>query len=312
MPGFVKQNMKEQYSISDLEALSGIRAHTIRIWEQRYDLFHPSRTETNIRYYSDSDLKKLLNISTLQRYGWKISKLGNLSPEELNHELRKHISTNTRREDFIEDSINEIIISLIAMDESAFSSVFNWCNEKLGFENTVEQVVFPVLVKIGLMWNTSEIIPAQEHFISSLVKMKVAAATDNLQVEAKSSDKILLFTPENELHDLGLMLLNYLIRSKGINTVYLGQSVPFDNIGKACEITGCKSVLVGITIQVDPEKLSEYLKKLNLLPQINRIYVMAHEAVMAKVKTPSKLIWVQNPTQLDQHLFEIKSLPKHD
>jgi DNA-binding transcriptional MerR regulator len=293
--------MTGQYSIGDMEALSGIRAHTIRIWEQRYHLFQPARTETNIRYYSDADLKKLLNVTTLQRYGWKISKLGKLSTDELNLELRKQISTNAYQDDFIEDSINELIKAAIGLDEMSFSDVFKTCTENIGLLKTMGKVIFPVLNRIGSLWSTSDILPAQEHFLSNLVKMKLAAAIDTLPAGGTQSKKIILFTPENELHDIGLMLTNFILRSKGFETIYLGQSVPYNNLQQTASITGANSIYFSLTVVIDKEKVLNYLNKISANTSFENKYFSAKESFVDGMKIPPNLTWIKNPVELDIH-----------
>jgi len=211
------------YSIKDLEHLSGIKAHTLRIWEQRYNFIEPKRTDTNIRYYSDEDLKLVLNISSLKENGYKISKIAKMSVGELSQEVLKIAETNLR----FPDQINSLTLSMIDMDEDRFESILNNNILKYGFERTMLNVIYPFLAKIGMLWQTGSILPAQEHFISNLIRQKMTVAIDGQYVtEKESKGKWLLYLPEGELHELSLMFAAFLLRSRKYKVIYLGQNLP--------------------------------------------------------------------------------------
>ena len=206
------------YSIKDLEHLSGIKAHTIRIWEQRYELFSPQRTATNIRFYSEEDLKLVLNISTLRNHGLKISKIVNMSPQAIIDEVQKWIVES----ELFEDQIHELTKAMVDMDEFVFNQTLNQNIEKHGFEKAMMQIIYPFMNKIGILWLTNAINPAQEHFISHLVRQKIISVTDQLEYKIEGP-LFFLFLPEGELHELGLLLANYLLRARGVRTVFFGQ-----------------------------------------------------------------------------------------
>ncbi len=211
------------YSIKDVERLSGIKAHTIRIWEKRYGLVEPRRTSTNIRYYTNEELKKILNVTLLNKFGIKISKIANLSADE----LRQKVLDLAKDRGEEEVQIESLVISMIDLDKMRFERILNNCVLRLGFENTVVKVLYPFFRKVGVLWQVGAINPAQEHFISNLVRQKIIVAIDG-QTKALKEDakKFLLFLPEGELHEIGLLFYSYLIQKAGHDAVYLGQSVP--------------------------------------------------------------------------------------
>ena len=245
------------YSIKDLEHLSGIKAHTIRIWEQRYNLFSPQRTSTNIRYYNDDDLKLILNIATLKNFGIKISKIVAMPAEIIQEEVRK---VGFKSESF-EDQISALTLAMIDMDEDEFSSVLNLNITKIGFENTMMKIIYPFMRKIGVLWLTNSINPAQEHFITHLVRQKLIVATDAL---TPSIDGLLyiLFLPEGELHELGLLFANFLLRSKGHRTIFFGQTVPLNAIEEVYHKLEPDYILTALTTTPDPSHVQKYVDKL--------------------------------------------------
>ena len=223
-----------KYSIKDLEKLSGIKAHTIRIWEKRFGVIEPDRTDTNIRLYSNDDLRKILNISLLNKNGHKISEIAELSEVELHNKVDAINLVKTGNEDLIEN----LIIGMIDLNEKLFNRIFSACILRMGFEQTILKVVFPFFQRIGIMWQVGSINPAQEHFVSNIIRQKMIVATESLAYsEDKYTGTALLFLPENELHEISLLFYNYALRSRGIKTIYLGQSVPADNLERIIQIT---------------------------------------------------------------------------
>lgn len=215
------------YSIKDLEKLSGIKAHTLRIWEKRYGILMPKRTETNIRYYSDEDLISLLSISLLNRNGIKISKISKMT----NEEISKEVSTFTEVNLEFEYQLDALTLSMVEMDDFKFDKIISMNIEQLGFERTMLEVINPFLGKLSLMWATGSISPGQEHFFSSLIKRKVIVEIDKLNYElGEESNLFLLFLPEGEYDELILLFISYLLRSRKNRVIYLGQNVPLENL----------------------------------------------------------------------------------
>lgn len=224
-----KNNMKGQYSIKDLERISGIKAHTIRIWEKRYGIVEPSRTDTNIRYYTNEELRKILNISILNNYGVKISRIVGMSPDELRAKVIE--ISNEEVEESVQ--VESLLIAMVEIDDARFEKILANCTLRLGFERTVLDVIYPFFKKVGILWQAGAINPAQEHFISNLIRQKLIVAIDGQGIMTRADAKrFLLFLPEGELHELGLLFYNYIIQKAGHRVVYLGQSVPIEEVVK--------------------------------------------------------------------------------
>lgn len=246
------------YSIKDLEHLSGIKAHTIRIWEQRYKLFSPQRSETNIRFYTEHDLKKILNISLLYNHGFKISKIAAMPHDQILEEVQKlHESTTS-----LHDQVNTMTIAMIDLDEQTFSEILDQHTENFGFEAVMKDLVYPFMSKIGILWITDSINPAQEHFITHLVRQKLMVATDRCMATDSTSPLFLLFLPEGEWHELGILFANYILRSRGIKTIYFGQSVPLNALEEVYYSLNPKYIMVSATTIPDPAEIQGYVDAL--------------------------------------------------
>jgi MerR family transcriptional regulator, light-induced transcriptional regulator len=215
-----------RYSIKELEKLSGIKAHTIRIWEKRHRIIEPQRTSTNIRFYSDEDLVKIINVSMLNNHGVKISKIANMSFDEINQKILDVTSNQTEASAFIE----QLVVAMIDLEEDRFDKIIATVVKRFGFERTVTEAIYPFLEKIGVLWLTKNISPAQEHFITNLIRQKIISAIDGLPLSTKHSKKIILFLPERELHELGLLFNYYLAKQAGYKVYYLGQNVPHQDL----------------------------------------------------------------------------------
>ncbi len=214
------------FTIKDLENLSGIKAHTIRIWEQRYGFLKPQRTETNIRYYSNDELKTVLNVALLNKYGFKISHISRMQPEEITDRLLSLTDLKATQERLV----NELIKSMVDMDMLRFEKLLNDHIILRGIERTVLQIIFPFLEKIGILWQTGHINPAQEHLVSNLVRQKLIVGIETATPVRKIDRKILLFLPEGEYHELGLLFIYYLLKIRGAETIYLGANVPIADV----------------------------------------------------------------------------------
>ena len=232
------------YSINDLEKLSGVKAHTIRIWEKRFNLIEPSRTETNFRYYNDEQLKKLLNISLLNNYGYKISKIAGLCDGDISKEVEKVASGDKS----YDAQIEQLVVSMIEMDEDKFDQQMTNHILKDGFEDAMQNVVYPFFDKVGILWQTGNVTPAQEHFVTAIIRQKLIIAIDELPKhitdEAKS---FLLFLPEKEFHEIGLLYTHFLLRKNGQRVTYLGQSLPIQDIANVVKTKKVDFIITFIT-----------------------------------------------------------------
>jgi len=214
------------FTIKDLENLSGIKAHTIRIWEQRYQFLKPSRTDTNIRYYSCDELKKLLNIALLNKYGFKISHIDKMREEE----LKEKIMSLTGAEALQERIVNELIQCMIDLDIEKLEDILDRYINAKGIERAITQILFPFLEKIGVLWLTNHINPAQEHFVTNIIRQKLIVGIEQVRSSIKVDKSILLFLPEGEHHELGLLFVHYLLKSRGVTVIYLGANIPLNDV----------------------------------------------------------------------------------
>lgn len=262
-----------EYSIKDLERLSGIQAHTIRIWEQRYGLLLPNRTDTNIRSYSDYYARKLLNVTTLIQNGWKISKASKLSQEEINNEIQKLIESLDIVEGVDTVIVNQIVESGMSLSEAAFEKAFSSALVKYGIRDSYLKVIYPTLVKVGLMWSKDDVVPIQEHFITNLIKQKLFSAIDALPYQNKEKGSWLLFLPEGEHHELGLLMANYILKEKGYKVVYLGGNVPMDDLINVVSEGGIDNLLMFAVARQTVASVSSLVADLGALTNDYQLWI---------------------------------------
>ena len=246
-----------EYKIKDLENLTGIKSHTIRIWEKRYNILDPNRTETQIRTYSDEELTHLLTVSMLNRNGIKISKIAKLSQDDMN-KLLWDIKVNKEPE----HSMDKLILALVTLDESLFNKTLQNLIETEGLELTFTEHLMPFLDRIGIMWLIGSINPAQEHFISNLIRQKIISEIDKQVVPETNSKSVLMYLPEHEWHEISLLFYQFLLRKKGINTSYLGQSLPYEALKECINKLNPKAILTSWLTAVDSKFVVNYFKRL--------------------------------------------------
>lgn len=253
-------NIKQDFTIKDLENISGIKAHTIRIWEKRYNLLQPQRTDTNIRFYTPESLTKLLNIALLNKNNYKISKIAAMSYEDIvikSRELAFSSAVN-------DEAINAFKMAMFQFDKVLFNNTYNKLLHKKTFRDIFKDVFIPFLDHIGLLWQTDTLLPAHEHFISNLIAQKIQTNTEKLQYSISDSNKtFVLFLPENEIHELGLMYLNYELVLRGYHTIYLGQSLPLNNLNYFLENDRDITFVTSMTIQPYDDKIVDYFKEID-------------------------------------------------
>lgn len=221
------------YSIAQAERLTGIKAHTLRIWERRYDFLVPERTETNIRYFSDAQLRKLINVSILLKNNYRISSIAGMSEDLIHSKVGEFLSLeNTENEEVIK----ALILSMLIMDEGEFNRIFSRLVLRSGLMYTISDVIYPFLAQVGVLWGTNKVLPAQEHFISNLIRQKIISAMESLPQPGENAGKIIFFLMEQETHEIGLLLGAYLAKDLGWKVYYLGQNVPSEDIVMTVEL----------------------------------------------------------------------------
>ena len=250
-----------RFSISDLEQLSGIKAHTIRMWEQRYSLLRPVRTATNIRTYSDDDLRRLLNVTTLCGQGKRISQVARLSDAEISAAV---LACSDDAHDY-HLQVNALLAAMLGFDEPRINQLFDEATHQLGFENMMLFVVYPLLQRIGLMWLADTMDMAQEHLLTHLLRQKILAATDALPRVPVTARRWLLFLPAEELHELALMFMNYLLRARGHHTFYLGQNLPLVGLINVDATYHPDVVVTVLTSQPERGRVADYAREVQAM-----------------------------------------------
>ena len=255
-------SVKSSFSIKNLENFSGIKAHTLRIWEKRYNLLEPERTETNIRRYSLDNLKKLLNVTLLYNHGFKISKISNLS----NQEIYDSVSNIALKSNSEQIAINAFKLAMINFDCELFNKNYYEIFANRNFEYIFIDIFMPLMKELGILWQTGAISPTHEHFITNLIKQKIHIQTERVQQNIKKNTDypiFVLFLPENEIHELGILYLNYLILSKGFRTILLGQSIQISSLENLYTYRNSFNFVTYITIEPSKKEIMPYLKSFN-------------------------------------------------
>lgn len=282
-----------QYSISDLEQLSGVSVHNIRIWERRYKALEPARSEGNTRVYSDEQLKRLLGINMLYQAGNKISGICSLSEVELNLQIQG-ISDDELSESTLAYLISDLIRHTLDFDEPRLSKTIADCFVRFGVADTYKSVIYPLLKRVGMLWLNATLCPSQEHFLSSIIRQKLFAAIDQCTVKpGKHQEHWLLFLPGDEGHDIGLLLTSFLLRQAGMRVTYLGAHVPL-------------SVLASAVSTVHPDKLfffmsrirplnnaQNYVDELAKAVPVQQIYLSGNPGLLSKIDLTSQFIWMR-------------------
>lgn len=264
----------KKYSISDIESLIGIKAHTIRAWETRYNLVPPKRTPTNIRYYDESDLKMLLNIVALNENGYKISRIAKLSKQQI-QDLVVQLNADWGNENV---QLMNLSNATLRYDEKEFSKILSGCIKEMGLINVMDRVLFPFMKRVGMLWQTGTIDPSQEHFAANLIRDRIIVEIDKLQKPVKEKPlRFLLFLPEAEMHETGLLFTRYLLKKCGHETLYLGAEIPYTDIRKVIE-------------SYQPDYAFIVLTSLNLGKDINKIIAKVMDHVNVPLLVGGSLI----------------------
>lgn len=277
------------YSIKDLEYLSGIKAHTIRIWEKRYQLLDPDRSDTNIRFYSNDDVRRILNVAMLVKNGYKISIVASFDDAKLQTEVLR------QSKNFLdpEKNIEQLLIQTVNLDTFGFEQLLNKIIQENGFSKTIQNVIFPFFERIGLFWQAGTIFVAHEHFVSNLIRNRLIVETAKFDNHL-SEKTMLFFLHENEMHELGLLYFNFLAAENGVKCVYLGQSLPFNDLANLIRNTKFDFVCTSFIYAIEKTELEQYLQNLSMVFNKNRILIAGRQIVVHKPKLPSNVIVIKN------------------
>jgi MerR family transcriptional regulator, light-induced transcriptional regulator len=290
----------ERYSISDLEKLTGIKAHTIRIWEKRYKIISPDRTDTNIRYYSVNDLQRLMNISFLNKNGFKISLIAGMSEAEVLSEVSRICEMPGTEDGYLSD----LLKATNDLDEDRFERILNGSILKLSFDQSFQQVVFPFLEKINLLWQIGKISSCQERFVNNLIRHKLVVAIDGMVGQNHSTDQhYLLYLPSGHYDEINLLYANYLLRKSGHQVIYLGPSIPLEHLSFLSNRQIIDHVVVSINQGYTDKELVTYASKLvGIFPGKKLLLVMI--GFDFQVELPSDIIKIATYQEMVQAITE--------
>jgi DNA-binding transcriptional MerR regulator len=272
------------YSIKDLEKLSGVKAHTLRIWEKRYGIIQPRRTKTNIRYYLDEDLKLILNIALLNRNGYKISKIAEMSP----HLIQEKVAEISDVDSKFENQLDSLTLSMIEMNEYKFNKIIDANIQQNGFESTMMEVIYPLIDKLSVMWMAGSIKSVQENFVSNIVRRKTIAALDQLAIiNNQNTPGFIIFLPEGEKHELSLLFLHFLIRNAGFRVLNLGNEVSIYDILDAKEIYPTEYIFTLVNESFQTGGLQEYIDLLSSKIEERQLLLTGFQIIHQKLQIPT-------------------------
>lgn len=288
--------MNTSFTIRDLAQLTRIKPHTLRIWEQRYGLLRPQRTDTNIRLYTQEELKFLLNVAILYENGVKISRIAQLPVDQLRDEVKK--LTEGKIQYF--SHIQGLVLSMLELDEEGFNRQLTSNSMAFGMEETISKIIFPFLQHIGILWQTNTINPAQEHFITYLIRQKLIVAIDEITGERirKDHKKIILFLPEGELHEISLLYTCYLLKKLGHKVIYLGQSLPLQDLEAVQQIHQADVLFSIITSTPCLEDVQPYLEKLAIIRGKAQVVVTGYQVNSQEISIPDGMLILKHPEEI--------------
>lgn len=284
------------FSIAQLAQFSGIKAHTIRIWEQRYHALKPARSEGNTRFYSDLDLKRLLNIVSLTDQ-YRVSELCSMSDKALNNQVGKLYLEKSEKNS--NPFVSQLIAAGMEFNESSFQKVFSHCLLRFGVSDTYKDIIYPLLNRLGLMWASDHLPAAHEHFISNMIRQKLLTAIDSLPLSEDHGKKWVLFLPEDEYHEMGLLFAQYVLGLQRQKVFYLGASVPLSTLSLACKNIKPDSLLLFFVHNDLPENINLYLSALTKNFKQSKIYISGHEKLMERVDVGKKITWLRRVEDLE-------------
>lgn len=286
------------FTIKDLENLSGIKAHTIRIWEQRYGFLKPQRTSTNIRYYSNDELKAVLNIALLNKYGYKISHIDRMQPEEISNRI---LSLSDPRA-VQERVINELVQVMVDMDMERFEKILAGYISSKGMERMISMIIFPFLEKIGILWQTGHINPAQEHLVTNVIRQKLIAGIENCSSSISTNKTLLLFLPEGEHHELGLLYMYFMLKSRGVRVIYLGSNVPISDIAFVANLKKPDLAYVHLTSTATNFNFEKFLHNASTRLQGIQLVISGHITLSYRKSIPPNVQFKRSLSEVMEFL----------
>jgi MerR family transcriptional regulator, light-induced transcriptional regulator len=288
------------FSISQLQQYSGIKAHTIRIWEQRYNALRPNRSEGNTRYYDHNQLRRLLNIVSLMESGHKVSELCHMPDNELFEMVDEKLQSSTQDKSESEYFVSQLIASAVQYDEAHFEKVFASCMQEMNLKQVYVNVIYPLLSRIGMMWVSDTMPPAQEHFMSNLLRKKLFSAIDTLPTPTSKAESWLLFLPENEFHEIGLLFAYFLLKQSGKHVIYLGSNVGFDTLLDTKKDIQPTHLLLFMVHHDDLDSSQVYLESMARHFVHAQLHVSGNQRLLGELGLPKNMQWIQSVEELEQ------------
>lgn len=289
------------FTIKDLENLSGIKAHTIRIWEQRYKFLKPQRTSTNIRYYSNDELKALLNIALLNKYGFKISHIDQMNPSE----IRDKIFSLSDPLAVQERVVNELVQEMVSMEMEKFEHILAGYIAAKGMERTIMQIIFPFLEKIGILWQTGHINPAQEHIVSNIIRQKLITAIETTVPPVRKEKTAMLFLPEGEHHEMGILFVSFLLKIRGIKIIYLGANIPMKDVEYVCDIKKPDYIFIHLTSAASNFNFEKFITTVSQKSGSSKVVISGKLAQTCKKPAPAGVDLKQTLAEVIQQVSSI-------
>ncbi|MGB4838581.1 MAG: MerR family transcriptional regulator [Saprospiraceae bacterium] len=296
------------YSIKDLESLSGVKAHTLRIWEKRYGIIKPSRTDTNIRYYKEADLRNILNISLLNRKGIKISKIAGMSQDS----IRQKVAEVSEVDSAFEDQVDTLMLAMFELCETKFNIILDHQINSKGFEETMNDVVYPLLDKLSIMWEAGSIKSVHETFVSNIIRKKIIVQIDKLGREnCFTNVRCLIYLPENESHELSLLFLEYILLKNKAKVINLGTSVPLIDVLEGKNIFNAGYIFTLFNDSFSESPLQPYLNELARNSPDQQVIISGFQTTSQDLDLPPNVMIVNSIEQMKTFIGEIinKSCP---
>lgn len=287
------------FTIKDIENLTGVKAHTIRIWELRYNFLKPSRTDTNIRYYSNEELKTILNISLLNKAGFKISHINKMNPAEI---LNNIVRLSNPKEQY-EKIINLQIGYMIDFEVEAFEKLLDAQLIMSGIDDIIEHIIFPFLERVGILWTTNHINPAQEHLVTNIIRQKLLVGIENTHVALQNEEKALLFLPEGEHHEIGLLYVYYLLKKSGVRVMYLGADVPLSDIEQVVKFKTPTFLYTHLTSLASNFNMERFLQKINKHASNIPCYLSGYVTMDYKKEIPENIHFKKSLEEVKQFIL---------
>ena len=291
------------YSIKDMEHLTGVKAHTLRIWEKRYNIITPKRTSTNIRYYTDEDLRTMLNVCFLNNKGYKISKIAQMSPEQIKEEFNKHSAVDLNEK----DSIDILMVFVLELDSYNLSKILSQYIDQLGLERTMGELIYPLMDRLGMAWLSGELQNMHESFVTQLIKLKIQSCIDILPEESNFSPSYIIYLPQGDTQELSLLYLHYLLKLKRCKVVNLGYDASMQDAIAACKVVKADYLFTIINNELPVMSIDDYILEISASIEPTQFLATGFQVISLPEKLREKVTVFKNLTETMNFIDDKKS-----